>query len=121
MRRMTTVLAILAAVGCNTERFPTSPQAFGADLTTPATTEKMRVGNTIVVDVRATDQLGRTIQDLKFHWASADTTVVVVSPTADGHSAMVHAKAVGVVPVVATLPDGRFDSRPDTVVVTVVP
>jgi hypothetical protein len=117
LRMAAGVIAALAiGTSCN-ENLPSGPGTFSAGLTIVAAHDTTVVGDATNLSARATDGAGHFIQDLKYTWASADTTILGVAtaatvPPATGDSAgqvkTFRGKHAGLTNVTLSLADARF-------------
>lgn len=110
------VAAVVAGTSCN-ENLPSGPNTFSARLTIVAAHDTTVVGDATNLTAQATDANGHLIQDLKYTWASADTTILGVAtattvPPATGDSAghvkTFRGKHAGLTSVTLSLNDARF-------------
>jgi hypothetical protein len=110
------------------ENLPVGPNIFNATLQIVATRDTVVVGDSNMLQARATDGSGRVIQGLKYTWTSADTNLLsLVKPNVvdveavAGRKQVLVGKRPGVSRVTISLPDTRFRAddniRNETVVV----
>jgi hypothetical protein len=111
------IVAILATGTSCTENLPSGPNTFSARLTIVAPHDTTVVGDATNLTAQAIDADGHLIQNLKYTWASADTTVLGVAtattvPPATGDSAgqvkTFRGKHAGLTSVTLSLNDARF-------------
>jgi hypothetical protein len=121
-------IALAATVMSCDENLPAGPNTFNVTLQIVAARDTVVVGDSNVLQGRASDGSGRVIQGLKFTWTSADTNLlslakpnVVDVEAVTGRKQVLVGKRPGLSRVTMSLPDARFrsddNSRNQTVVV----